>query len=65
MSFVIFRMSAPDEDTAGSQSELEEDENQDERTLENRRNHLQTVISVIEDHFGKAKHQLYMVRYLI
>ena len=59
---VTFRMSAPDEDTAGSQSELEEDENQDERTLENRRNHLQTVISVIEDHFGKAKHQLYMVR---
>lgn len=56
-------MSAPDEDTAGSQSELEEDENQDEKTLENRRNHLQTVISVIEDHFGKAKHQLYMVSY--
>ena len=55
-------MSAPDEDTAGSQYELEEDENQDEKTLENRRNHLQTVISVIEDHFGKAKHQLYMVR---
>ena len=55
-------MSAADEDTAGSQSELEEDEHQDDKTLENRRNHLQTVISVIEDHFTKAKHQLYQVK---
>ena len=49
----------------GSQSELDEiDEIQDDKQLESRRQHLQAVMSVIEENFTNSKNKLYLVRYL-
>ena len=49
----------------GSQSELDEiDEIQDDKQLESRRQHLQTVMGIIEENFTKSKHKLYLVWYL-
>ena len=47
----------------GSQSELDEidGEMHDDKTLESRRQHLQTVMGVIEENFTNSKHKLYLV----
>ena len=50
----------------GSQSELDEQlldgEMHDDKTLESRRQHLQTVMGIIEENFTKSKHKLYLVK---
>ena len=34
----------------------------DDKTLESRRAHLQTVMGVIEENFAKSKYKLYLVK---
>merc|ERR1712131_60212 len=58
----VRKMSEEDPGT-GSQSELDEiDEIQDDKQLESRRQHLQTVMGIIEENFTKSKHKLYLER---
>ena len=70
-------MSACDDDTAGSQSELDEgkiplfknnfnfpnsEDYKDDKTLEKQRIILQKRMNVIEEHFSTCKNKLYQVK---